>query len=91
MKKPIVISSLAMRFHKSDGWTEELLNQYLIKGKFVIKETFVDDFYWILEPYSVLDVERLYKDGHIGELLGKDRWGELKGKSDLEILRDRNW
>lgn len=45
----------------------------------------------ILEVDSRLDVDRLVADGHVGELRGRDEYGELKGLTDLEVLRYRNW
>lgn len=93
LKKDIVLSSLAMRFYSFDGWTKELLDQYLIKGHFIAKGGIdaLDPEYWILIPNSILDVDRLMADGHIGELRCKERWGELKYLTDLEILKYRNW
>jgi hypothetical protein len=90
MPKSVVISSLAMRFYEKHGWTKELLESYLLRGTLT---TFPQDIdpYWILEPYSQLDVERLVADGHVGELVCSDLWGELKGMTDLEILKQRNW
>lgn len=94
MKKPIVITSLSMRFYVDNGWTLDLLEKY------VKKKTSKDAFryfdgeyakYWIANPYTVLDVSKLMEDGHVGELRGKESWGELEGLTDLKVLENRNW
>ena len=88
--KPVEITSLSMRFYELGGWTQEILEPYVVSG---FLTTFPEDElkYWILSAHSRLDVERLISDGHIGELLGRDRWSELKGLSDLQVLNYRNW
>lgn len=90
--KNIVISSLAMRFYECDGWTYGLLQKYLIRGDFFRKPSFdVEGFYYILDPEeSSLDIDSLIKDGHVGELIWKERWPDLIGLSDLQILKGRN-
>lgn len=91
MKKPIVITSLAMRFSESDGWTRELLEQY-VTGKIHKRGYGPDEAeypYYILDLSSHLCVTKLIADGHVGELLGKDRWHELANLTDEEILRER--
>lgn len=93
MKKPVVITSLAMRFCKHHGWTEEDLTPYLT-GKLILRgfgDGELQDQYLILEVYSRLDVKKMLDDEVIGELLCKDQWGELKGLTDLQILQRRNW
>lgn len=93
-KKPIQITSLAMRFQLSQGWTLEILNQYLTKGELILKGFGKDedeDQYYILRPYATLDVEGLVRDGHVGALLGRSSWGELETLTDLEVLKQRNW
>jgi hypothetical protein len=93
-KMPVEITSLAMRFCKFDGWTEEILNSYLISGNLVLRgfgDNESEAKYYILEVNSRLDVKRMIEDGIVGELDGRDRWSELKGKTDLEVLMDRNW
>ncbi len=89
MKKLVIITSLSMRFYKSDGWTKELLEQYLLTGSL---KTFPEDAapYWVPNANSSLDIDRLVKDGHVGDLVGKYSYGELQGLSDLEILKERN-
>lgn len=104
MKKSIIISSLSMRFPLADGWTLELLKKYVshhsdpeaftLMGEFITSEDEripYDTRYYFARVGTILDIQRLFEDGHIGELIGKDSWGELKGLSDLEILKRRNW
>jgi hypothetical protein len=94
-KKAVSITSLAMRFYKRDGWTLKLLESYLPQGEFTIKDFKCfgeeDSEYYILTPPCKFDVEKLYNDGHIGELIGRESWDELKGLSDLDVLKNRNW
>lgn len=91
-RKPVVISTMAMRFYSKYGWTADILARYLVRGSLREFDKGSEEFhYFVLETHSELDVERMVLDGHIGELLDKDRWGELKGMSDLQILQDRNW
>lgn len=90
---PVVITSLAMRFYKYNGWTEEELTPYLT-GKVKLRGFGEDesrDQYWILEMGSKLDVKKMLDDGLIGELLCKEEYGELRDMTDLEILQHRNW
>jgi hypothetical protein len=91
MKRPVVISSLAMRFYKSHGWTIDELSKYLKKGSFDTKSSFDNDEYYILEVGAELDIDRMYEDDLIGDLYGKDNYGEIKNKTDREALMDRNW
>jgi hypothetical protein len=93
MKNPVVITSLGMRFYRSNGWTEEVLTPYLtgslkLRG-FGINES--EDQYWILDVGSRLDVKKMLDDEVIGDVLCKEQYGELKGLSDLEVLNHRNW
>lgn len=95
MNKRIHITSLGMRFYVNDGWSLELLRTYLSKS-LPSEESFAQmgDFggpYYILKPGGAIDSSRLIREGHVGELVGRNRWGELKGLSDLEILNDRGW
>ncbi len=95
MKYPVVITSLAMRFYKFNGWTEEDLTPYLT-GKLILRgfgEGELQDQYWILDHHigSHLDVKKMLDDEVIGELLCKEQYGELRGMTDLEILNNRNW
>ena len=90
MKKPISITSLAMRFYRNDGWTEEILKPYLVRGEFFYFEK--DKLpYWILTAGSQLNVTKLFMDGHIGELRGRAAWTECEGMTDMEVLQSRNW
>lgn len=94
MKKKISITSLAMRFHEHFGWSEPILNAYLLSGSFKKMagwpEMGVSDYY-ILDVGSRLDIDRLIKDDHVGELIGRDSYGELRGLTDQQVLESRNW
>ncbi len=83
-----------MRFHQHHGWTLDLLKSYLLTGSFIKMDGWPDvgiSDYYVLEVGSQIDVGRLYDDGHVGELSGAEYYGELKGKSAVEILKERNW
>lgn len=91
---PVVITSLAMRFNKKEGWTEELLSRYLRRGALVLRGFGTDeqlDQYWILEVDSSLDVERMFEDGVVGEVRCKDQYGETRDLSDVDAMKSRNW
>ncbi len=90
MKKPIQVTSLNMRFCENDGWSLDVLLPYL-SGTLEKKDFSGSHHYWILEPGSKLDIDRLVADGHVGDLYGHDHWDELKGMSKIEILKNRNW
>ena len=95
VKNSIVITSLAMRFYKSNGWTEETLTPYLT-GKLVLRGFGINelqDQYYILDHNvgSHLNVKKMLDEGIIGELLCREQYGELRGMTDLEVLQDRNW
>lgn len=93
-KKKVVITSLAMRFYESHGWTLKLLKKYLKSGDIVKKEGWPQlgvSNYFILDVGSSIDIDRLYEDGHIGEVMGKYDYLELFKLSDKEALKERNW
>ena len=91
--KPVVISSLAVRFYSAHGWTRELLEQYVVRGRLEEKHFNFgkDDPYWIPDVGCDMDVRRLMNDGHVGEVQGKEDWGETRGMSDYEVLKLRMW
>lgn len=85
-------SHLALRFYKHDGWTKELLNQYLLYGEVldVWKDQEVRD-YWFLnhEKNSHLDMERLVKDLNPRVFNWSNE--ELSGEQALSYLKEMNW
>jgi len=92
MPRRIVISSLAARYHKKDGWTLDVLNKYLVKGKFRemgFLNSADEDKYHILEPGSSIDVDRLLKDFPDVEVVAS--FEEDKGMAKKELLESRNW
>lgn len=92
MKKPVVITSLAMRFLEAHGWTEAELKPYL-RGKLVLRGFGTNEGlerYWILDVGSQLDIDRMVADGVVGEALGKEYWGETREVSDIEAMKLRN-
>lgn len=92
MKKPVLITSLAMRFRESDGWVEENLKPYL-SGKLVLRGFGPNEElerYWILDVGSHLDIDRMVSDGVVGEAAGKDYWAETRVVSDIDAMKLRN-
>lgn len=60
VKKPVRISSLAMRFYSSDGWTKSELESCLEKGKIAHQTSLIPDFdYFILENHSRFNPEKI--------------------------------
>lgn len=60
-------SSLNARFYKAHGWTLAILQPYLIRGSFIDTQFShhqdkEEDAYFILQPGSVLDMDRLYEN-----------------------------
>lgn len=91
--KPVVITSLAMRFLVGCGWTEADLEPYL-SGRLVRRgfgPNEEDDQYFILSVGSKLDVDKMFEDGIVGEVFGKSEYGETRNKSDIEAMKIRNW
>lgn len=87
-KMPVHSSHLALRFYKHDGWTKEILDQYLKMGRVrdQIEGQEVRD-YWFLDHNlgSCFDMDRLYND-RVSKVLTYD------GKEgDLEYMRRMNW
>lgn len=92
IKKRVQSSHLALRFYKHDGWTKEILDQYLIRGRVVdiYPGQKQRDYWWLdHEQGSALDMDRLYKN-EVGEV---SRYRDMAalGKSDLEYMKGFNW
>lgn len=93
MKKVVHTSNLALRFYKSDGWTRECLEQYLVSGE--IKDTqglphldSVETAYFILSPYSRLDILRLYED-QVSRVVRT--FNDNPELSDVQLMETKNW
>lgn len=90
MGKAAVITHLAVRFYVHDGWTEEEIKPYLYERGSIMKFDFVqdrmEDAYYLPIGY---DLMKMFDDGLISEVKGKERWGETKNLSDLEALKTR--
>jgi len=88
MKKIVRSSHLALRFYVHDGWTEEELKPFLLKGE--IECTLPDiSPYWRLTVYSKLDVESLFKE-KVSEVQTYD--GKMLTESDaLNYMKDLSW
>lgn len=90
MKKPVTSSHLALRFYKHVGWTKELLEQYLIRGRVCDQwaDQEVRDYYFLDHTMnSALDMDRLYKE-QISKVV---RWYDGPPReTDLEYLKSFN-
>ena len=63
MKKSVSSSHLAIRFYKSQGWTKELLEEYLISGEIIDHpEGQEPRDYWFGSRKGKLDLDRLYHE-----------------------------
>lgn len=87
MEKKIVLSShLALRFYTINGWSEEIVKQFMIKG--TLKYWPDDpDPYWVGEVGSVFDVENLAASARIFNYKNVELFGE-DAKGYIETL---NW
>lgn len=90
--KIVEITSLAMRFPAS-CWTYDDLKPYLtgdlIKRGFGINES--EYCYYILDVGSHLNIDQMFADGIVSEVVGKDSWGETRHLSDIDAMKRRNW
>jgi hypothetical protein len=85
----VIISSLAARYHINDGWNLEILNNYLITGRFVRSPNMDEDPYFILQAHSSLDVDRFLSDYPDVEI--KSGFYGERGMTPRELLISRNW
>lgn len=93
MKKRVSSSNLALRFYKGDGWTREVLEKYLIKGKildtqFSHHQDPPESAYFILEVGAKLDMPRLY-DEQVSEVYRA--FNDNPALSDLQFMEHHNW
>ena len=97
-KKRVQSSHLALRFYKHDGWTKEVLEKYLKRGRVI--DQFHDqearDYYWLdHEQSSQFDMVKLFEN----EVSEVTRWYDYDGplgylrekESDLEYMKRFNW
>ena len=91
MKKRVQSSHLALRFYKHDGWTKEILDPYLIRGRVIDQREGqeVRNYFWLdHEQNSALDMDRLLSE-QISEVR---RWYDGPPReSEIEYLKGMNW
>ena len=92
MKKRVSSSNLALRFYKSDMWTREDIEPYLLRGKLGdTAESHGDGpewAYYILEVHSKLDMKKFYKE-KVSEVYRA--FNDYPNMTDLEFLESKNW
>jgi len=92
MKKRVSSSNLALRFYKSDGWTREDIEPYLLNG--VLEDTSEvhgdspEWAYYRLEVYSKLNMKKFYKE-KVSEVYRM--YDDYPNMTDLEFLESKNW
>ena len=92
-KKVVHSSNLALRFYKACGWTREILEKYLIEGNILDTEfSHHQDphaiAYYVLKPYSKLDMASLYKN-EVSEV--NRMYDDYPEETDLEFMERFNW
>lgn len=93
-RKPVMITSLSVRFYLSNGWSREALQPYVVKGGLSLRgfgPNESEDQYLIPAVYTRMDMRRMLEDGLIGEIRGSENYTELRGLTALEMLETRNW
>jgi len=86
-KFPIQSSNLTLRFYKKDGWTEELLNSLVAKGKVTCAHPDDTTPYWTLTVGSSFDVPALMTRCSVLHRAFDD---DLS-MTDEEFIRKMNW
>lgn len=92
-KKVVHSSNLALRFYRSEGWTLEILNKYLTKGKFADTHLShhkdpLEHSYFILEVRSTLDIAKLYEEQVSRVVRAFD---DYPYDTDVEFMERFNW
>ena len=91
-QKPKIVSShLALRFYRSNGWTEDLVKSCMDRGPLKFNDDQVggqDWAYWVLECGSRFNVDRLLEvAGPVFDFHDK----ELRGEEAREYVSRMNW
>lgn len=81
----IYSSHLALRFYRRDGWTEELVREY-IQGELVYRDD-GELGYFIPDVSAIVLSQKVLSDGHIVSRWAKDAELHL---TDLEYLESFN-
>jgi len=87
--KKIVISNLAARYYLKDGWTLDILNRYLVRGRFVCSPNTDEDPYFLLDVGGNIDVDRFLTDYPDAEI--KSGFHGEREMAPRELLISRNW
>lgn len=92
MKKHVSSSNLALRFYKSDGWTKECLEQYLLSGDLLDTEEMHGDkpkeAYFILNVGARLNMSKLY-DQEVSSIFRA--FNDHPEMTDLQFMESKNW
>lgn len=92
MKKIVSSSNLALRFYKCHGWNLDCLEKYLISGSFYDTEIKHNDrkesAYFILEPGSTLDIEKLYEE-EVSQVFRA--FNDYPLETDLQFMKRHAW
>ena len=90
MKKRVSSSNLNLRFYKSDGWTREDIEPYLVKGYLNDSAEMFGDredlAYYVLGMNTRLVMKRFYEE-KVGEVFRA--FDDYPNWTDLEFLE--NW
>ncbi len=92
VKMPIYSSNLALRFHVADGWTKELLETFVTKGKIVPCTGFDDEKderlrYYLPDVYTTMNVDNLME--HISTV--NRRFNDYPHETDKEFIARMLW
>lgn len=83
------ITSDSIRFYVSNGWNQELLIPYLVKGQLYVRGDGLQQYYALCNK-SQLNVEKMIEDGVIGFVEGKKYYTDTKDLDDHAVLHLRN-
>jgi hypothetical protein len=90
-------SHLALRFYKGQGWTKEILEPYLLRGRLIdqLEGQEQRDYWWLdHRAGSQLDMKRLYEElsPRVFTYHWKnDGFEELTGEAAVEYMKGMNW